>query len=414
MGYAKGRGMPNILVVYYLWQYPVRGTILSHLYSFKNYSKHRVCYLNIATIRQKPVVPSYVSKFQWDLIIFMDTALTPWSRPLFQKIIKSLEPLAENKAIKAACPQDEFVNMDIMNQFMRDMEISHIFTAVPESEWGKAYPLIDRSKTRLHQVLTGYLDDKVVSKVMRLAQYYSLRLIDIGYRANRHSPWLGRHAMLKWLVGKEFEYKAGARFITDISSEPSAILYGDDWWKFLLSCKYFLGTESGCSILDWDGSLKEKTEAYLKKYPYASFGEVEHDCFPRRDGAYRLRTLSPRHLECAVTRTCQILTEGDYNGILKPWVHYVPVKYNLSNIDEVLHILETLKDLGKHITDSAWQDLVQSGKYSYRTYIPWLLNTALEESKPFENSYKAEIIQKRMQIEDWCKWQAIKISLTKL
>lgn len=415
MDNAKGRGMLNILVVYYLWQYPLKSTVLSHLNAYKDYSGHRVSYLNIATLFEKPNVPDYVAKFQWDLIIFTYTALTPWSRPLFQKIMKSLEILAKNKTTKVACPQDECLNMDLMNQFINDMGINYLFTAGPESEWSKAYPMLDRNKTKIYRELTGYIDDKEIAGITHLARNMpTVRPIDIGYRAYKHYPWLGRHAMLKWQIGEAFKKQVGSSLVTDISSEPKDILYGDNWWKFLLSCKYFLGTESGCSILDWDGSLKAKTEAYLKEHPSASFEEVEHNCFPNIDGTYRWRALSPRHLECAITRTCQILTEGEYNGILKPWVHYIPVKYDLSNIDEVLDILKNHKDLREHIVNNVWQDLVQSGKYSYRTYIHWLLNTVLEKNMPFQHGYKVEIIQKRMKIEEWLKWQAVRISLTKL
>lgn len=411
---AKGRTLLNILVVYYLWQYPLKSTVLSHLNAYKDYSKHRVSYLNIATLFAEPKVPDYVARFQWDLVIFTYTALTPWDRPLFQKITKSLEVLAVNRAVKIACPQDECLNMDLMNQFINDMGVNYLLTAGPESEWSKAYPMVDKSKTKIYRELTGYIDDKDIARITQIAKGMpAIRPIDIGYRAYKHFPWLGRHAMLKWQIGEAFN-NAGSSLVTDISSEPKDMLYGDKWWEFLLSCKYFLGTESGCSILDWDGSLKAKTEAYLNEHPNAGFEEVEQTCFPHIDGSYRWRTLSPRHLECAVARTCQILTEGDYNGILKPWVHYIPVKYDLSNIGEVLDIIKTHKDLREHIVNNAWQDIVESGKYNYRTYIPWLLNTALEKKVPFEKEYKSTLIQKRMQVEDWVKWQKIKISLAKL
>lgn len=402
----------NILVIYYLWQYPVRSTILSHLYAFRNYSDCRVSYLNIAN-PSEPKVPSYIAKFSWDLIVFTDIALAPWDRPLFRKIIKSLEPLAENRAAKIATPQDEFVNVDLMNQFMNDFGISHIFTTGPEAEWPKAYPLVNRSKTKMHQALTGYLDDKTISRIAQLNRTMpSIRPIDIGYRAMKHKPWLGRHTMLKWQIGEEFKKRIGTNFVADISSSPNAVLYGDDWWRFLLSCNYFLGTETGASILDWDGSIKAKTEAYLKEHPDAPFEEVEQACFPNIDGTYQWRTIGPRNLECAATYTCQILAEDNYNGILKPWVHYIPVKYDLSNIDEVLNILLTNKDL-IYIAERAYRDIVESGKYSYRRHIPWLLDITLPKQRPFEKDYKAEIIQKRMYIEDWIKWQSIKASLAK-
>ena len=42
-------------------------------------------------------------------------------------------------------------------------------------------------------------------------------------------------------------------------------------------------------------------------------------------GVYYL-TMSPRVFEAAAVRSCQILFEGRYSGILEPMVHYIPLK----------------------------------------------------------------------------------------
>ena len=46
------------------------------------------------------------------------------------------------------------------------------------------------------------------------------------------------------------------------------------------------------------------------------------------------KALSSRHFEAIGTKTCQVLLEGSYNGILVPEVHYVGVKKDLTAIVE--------------------------------------------------------------------------------
>ena len=64
----------------------------------------------------------------------------------------------------------------------------------------------------------------------------------------------------------------------------------------------------------------------------------------------------------------QILVEGSYNGILKPNVHYIELKQNFSNIDEVLSSLNDEARRSK-IAEDAYVDIVLSNKYTYRNMI---------------------------------------------
>jgi hypothetical protein len=40
-------------------------------------------------------------------------------------------------------------------------------------------------------------------------------------------------------------------------------------------------------------------------------------------------------LEAAVLNSCQILVEGDYSGIIRPWEHYIPIRADASDFDTV-------------------------------------------------------------------------------
>ena len=88
----------------------------------------------------------------------------------------------------------------------------------------------------------------------------------------------------------------------------------------------------------------------------------------RDDGVIPYRTISPRHFEAAAFRVVQILFEGDYNGILKPWVHYLPLKKDFSNFDGVMAAFGN-SALRETIANRAYDDLIASGLWTYERFV---------------------------------------------
>ena len=371
--------MANILILYNYYKYPVRATHYEHLYSFKKYSSHRCFYINLVVRK----IPWYIKRYHWDLIIFHTFFLSSrWSREYFIRNTQKIRFLKDSDAIKVALPQDEFLNMDLVCDFINEFDIDHVFSVAPESEWPVIYRTADLRKVKLHKVLTGYIDDAVINKVNKISKRMpEERPIDIGYRVTKPAFWLGSHGILKWRIADIFKEKAIRRgLLVDISTDVEDTLLGDDWYRFLLCCKYQIGVEGGASILDWDGTYRKNTEEYLSNIPDASFDEVERACFPGADGSLRLYALAPRNLDACVTKTCQVLIEGDYDGVLISGKHFIELKRDLGNLDEVLDIIAE-DELRNELTMRAWQDIVQSGKYSYRQFVEYVFQTTLGEQE---------------------------------
>ena len=57
-----------------------------------------------------------------------------------------------------------------------------------------------------------------------------------------------------------------------------------------------------------------------------------------------------------MTMTCQVLVEGDYNGVFIPWKHYIPIKRDFGDIDETLDIIKEDR-LREEIIAKAWKDI---------------------------------------------------------
>jgi hypothetical protein len=108
------------------------------------------------------------------------------------------------------------------------------------------------------------------------------------------------------------------------------------WSAFLNSCKAIVGAESGTYYLDREGLAVRKAIRYVRENPQAKFEDVFEKCFTQLPEHTDGKAISSRHFEPIGTKTCQILIEGDYNGILRADEHYVSVKKDLSNIDAAI------------------------------------------------------------------------------
>lgn len=362
-------------MIYSSHVWPVRATIADHLYAFARHSGHEVFHVNLAL----RTLPRWLLTPPPDIVVFDTTFLSDraFHPHLFLRECRRLELLRQCAATRIALPQDEFLNSNLLGDFIRRFGVEHIFSVSPASEWPLIYPTVDRATTQIHSALTGYLEPVTIRRINRMAARVKERSCDIGYRAWHAPAWVGSRGQLKVKVGEVFLREARAQGLRcDISTHSRDTIVGDRWYEFLLRCKYAIGVEGGASLLDPDGCIKQRTEAYVSQHPQASFEEVEANCFPGIDGKANLVMLSPRHLEACATRTCQVLVEGHYNGILRPWEHYIPVKKDFSNVPEVLALIKEDR-LRRDICERAYRDVVASEKYTYRAMVEQVLTARL-------------------------------------
>ena len=372
---SGGGDSTNTLIVYGLLQYPLRATIRDHLYSFRRHGRGRYFYLNIAARRP----PAWLREVDFDTVIFHHTLTGQRMAPsLLRWQLRRARALDGFGRYRIAMVQDECVYTDAIDAFTGEFGIDHVFSVAPPSEWAKIYPRATAAGVRFSQNLTGYLSAETVERVNRIVSEHPERPVDIGYRAWGGLLSFGRHGLLRRQLEDAFGPAAAARGLsTDLSTDLTDTIHGDDWFRFLASCKYVIGAEGGATILDGDGTFKRRTEHYLAKHPDASFEEVEAACFPGEDGRLQLFAISPRHLEACATRTCQVLVEGDYSGVLRPGEHYIELRKDLSNLDDVFDQIESDQHR-ERIAEAAYRDVVASGRYSYERFVGEVESAAAE------------------------------------
>jgi hypothetical protein len=364
-GLPKGEDQGPILVLYHANRSPLRASVRDHLYSFSRYSGRPCVYVNLA-VRSLPNLESLGVQ----AVVFHTLLLAQrWHPPTFRRLVRRLQPLRGLDCHKVAIPQDDYIHTTALRDFIRDFAVDRVLSCAPESEWRTIYGDLADGPARFTRVLPGYLEPATLRRIARLQPYAGERTIDIGYRAWRPDYSLGHHAQLKAQVGEAFASAAIERGLrADISLRDEDTILGDDWYRFMLRCRWMIGVEGGASLIDPDGSIRERTAAYRASHPDASFEEVEAACFPGLDGSINLVSISPRHLEACATGTAQVLVAGSYNGILEPELHYLPVRPDLADVPDVIERLrdEALRD---RIAARAYADIVASGRFEYAAFV---------------------------------------------
>ena len=368
----------KVLILYFkMAKYKDRNTIDEHLHSFRRYADGvEFHYFNAAN-----GVPRYLTYPRYDGVILHYTFLAVrWSKELYDNWSKTIKRLKALKGYKVGIPQDEYAETDVLCNLFREYDVKTVFTCFFEEDYQKVYPPEKVPLEHLITVFPGYIDEDEARRLQAFCDGREERSIDLGYRARKLPYWLGRHGQLKHEIGQLFlEKTKDSGLKVDISTSNKDVFFGNDWYKFLCRCRAVLGCEGGASLLDPTGNIRINVEDYVENHPDASFEEVEQACFRGKDYNIRLFALSPRHFECVITKTCQVLVEGEYGGIFIPGVHFIELKKDYSNLDAVI---EQLKDATycKKIADNAFRDVFKSGKYSYRAFVNQVIEHIAEKT----------------------------------
>lgn len=278
-------------------------------------------------------LPDYVAELDFDAIVLDVTFLTArWASLDFLQARKDAYTFVrESAAVKIAFPQDEYDCNVLLDDWMCEWSVDVVFSVIA-SGWDVLYPRYHK-QGNIRLGYTGYIDESLID---RSTKPFQQRAIDIGYRAKKLPPYFGRVGQAKWTIGRDVARLArNTGLNVDIELGDQGTLFGDAWLKFIDDSKFTLGANSGSSLLDPTGEIQRHVRAYLVANPDATFEAVEAACFAGQEGLYSFTAISPRVLEAALLDSAQILVDGEYSGIVKPGEHYIPIRDDASNFDEV-------------------------------------------------------------------------------
>lgn len=355
------RRVNGILLLYHRALVMNAPTIMEHIRAFPAHSRFRVWPVNTEL-----GFPIALAELEFSVIVIHYSVCGWYPYSLPPKFHAYLQQA--RGSYKIAFFQDEYRYWPQRSEFIETAGISCVYTLVEPQYFADTY----RKRTRVEKLiytLPGYASDEFVQLARARSRPSQERTIDVGYRGRRLPHWMGRGSQEKHLIAERFgELARGLDLRLDLESEESKRLYGKHYYKFLANCRAMLGVEAGVSIFDVNDVVRPAYERLLAERPGLTFEEAHLELLWRYEDNIYYRTISPRHFEAAAFRICQILFEGRYSGILQPMVHYIPLKKDFSNFDEVIRRFRD-DALRETLVENAYRDLIASGQYSYRRFV---------------------------------------------
>jgi hypothetical protein len=263
--------------------------------------------------------------------------------------------------------QDEYEVCNKTRAAIQRLGINVVFSCVPEEFIPQVYPPETMPNVTFVPILTGYVpfdvpDGKDLKPPCR-------RPILIGYRGRNLGYWYGDLGQEKMFIGQKMKEICDQRQLpTDISWHEHDRIYGDAWFRFLGNCKATLGTESGANVFDHDGTLANDVQKALLRNPETTYEQIRERFLRGREGPVQMNQIAPKLFEAIACKTALVLFEGRYSGVLEPHRHYIPLKKDFSNVDDVLATLHDDAHL-ESLTERAFEEIVASGAYSYQTFV---------------------------------------------
>lgn len=280
------------------------------------------------------------------------------------------EALSQYQGHKILMIQDDYDNTEETRKTIERLGIKTVYTVVPQPFVDKVYPQERFPDVDFFSIMTGYISDEMKNYPNRVPM--SERKVMIGYRGRDIGYWYGNLAREKLEIGIKMKKICREKELcVDIEWEADKRIYSEDWLKWLSSCKATLGTESGSNIFDDTGELKRLVEEEQSKNPQVSYEEVFEKYLKPYEGIVKMNQISPKMFEAISLKVALILYEGEYSGILKPNVHYIPLKKDFSNIEEVLKTLEDNEYL-QNLVDNAYENIMTDYKLSYQWLIEYI------------------------------------------
>lgn len=376
----------RILIVYFNQKGRMRKTIEDSIFCFQRYApaSARISYYSYQPGHSINWLVKYI---KFDVIVFHSIFMCQrWQMngDEWNAVISDFEGVGKG-ALKAVIAQDEQYMTTRIHDFIKRLNIDILFTCASKKTKNIFYPEHQVSLRRIIQVLPGYVDIGTLRDVKRIINSETIpRDIDIGYRADVTPYALGFQGRIKTLITEIFNdaLKNHPEITSDIKNTDGTknVFWGLDWFRFMLRCRTMLGCMSGASIHDANGKLRNQVARYMQKNKHCTYEDVKKDILDAHGNAVSYVTIGPRHFEAAMTRTCQVLMEGSYSGILKPGIHYIEIKQDFSNLNEVITLIKD-KSYCEKMAERAYKDIVESGRYSYERYVKKLYHIFSEELK---------------------------------
>jgi hypothetical protein len=188
------------------------------------------------------------------------------------------------------------------------------------------------------------------------------RDISLGFVGSFYYPFIGdedRNRMLRTFMQWSVQTQANADI--RIGNIPRM-----KWAAYLRRCAAVLGAESGTYYLDREGQILARAKAFWRQHPGVAFEQMKAEFFSEVLPPYVTgKHITSRHFEAMGSMACQVLLEGQYNGIIEPGRHYIEMKRDYSNFADVTTQIADASHC-QSIASQAYELVMSSHTYRHR------------------------------------------------
>lgn len=265
-----------------------------------------------------------------------------------------LEKVRRIDAPKAYFIGNEYKLMPEKMAFCEHLNIKLLVTMTPNPVVHALYR--ERLGCRITNIPSAGLDKNIFYPTADRQE----RPIDIGFRAEDDPLYLGhqeRRTIAEFFIKSAYAYNLKV----DIAVGTGGRFTPTEYALFLNRCKGQIATEAGTDYFSLSDHVRNLVNDHVKKHSEASLQTLKGMFFSKYESV-PARMISGRIVEAAGTKTVQILFEGRYNDYFKPDVHYIALKKDFSNFDEVMEKFCD-ENYCRSLTDNAYEVAVKELTY---------------------------------------------------
>lgn len=303
-----------------------------------------------------------------DLVIVSYELVSLRNAPFWPNLVERMRLILNSAKKRILIPQDDYTSCCALDSFATEFNFDAIYSGIKE-DIDLLYPQSIRAKIRFEHAFAGYAPDANDETFRALRTPLSARPIDLGQRIRWLPPQFG---VLGSRKAEITEYLAACArlnsFNVDVSTSDSDVFVGGKWFSFLASSRFTTGRLGGASLADPLSKNADRVRRYLMRHQDKKVKDLTWLVKQKWSFGGNFSAISPRIFEAAALGTCQILERDNYFLNFEPWVHYVPLESDFSNIKEIMEVMNDL-DKAQLIADNCFTRVIASGDFSYQTFI---------------------------------------------
>ena len=259
--------------------------------------------------------------------------------------------------------QDEYRHIDLMHHQIKKLGIHTLISSLSIENMKIVYPKKKFPNIQFLAALPGYVTQELlsISKQKKIK-----KTIEIFGRGSELSIALGDLREEKNFIYNDVKKLLSKDFRTDISDKYIDRIYKDNWFDCLRKSKLLLSTQGGSSLFDFDGSLEKLLLTFPEVNKFTSLAIRKK--YELLNNNLNHRTITPRIFEAIGCDTGLLLLEGDYRGVIKPDIHYIEIKSDLSNWDDVKSKIIDLKFIN-YLKKNCVRDVLNNEFFSYKFFV---------------------------------------------